>query len=132
MSVQPQTTRVATSWPGEFILDEIIAPLQGIADVPQDQILGTLEQDVISAVYATGLLTFTFQPQTLQAGVTVIPSLEIGTATPIVDVAVESISTTTQTIGIRFRSAVGGAGTPPSAATGAKLHLAIFRPLPVR
>ncbi len=132
MSVQPQITRVATSWPGNFVLDEIVVPTQGPADVPQDQITGTLEQDVISAVYVSGVLTFTFQPQTLQTGVTVIPSLEIGTATPIVDVAVDSISLTAQTIGIRFRSAPGGAGTPPSAGTGAKLHLAIFRPLPVR
>lgn len=132
MSVQPQIVQVATSWPGNFVLDDLVLALQGPADVPLDQIVGTLKQDVLAATYASGLLTITFVAPTLQTGVVVVPSLEIGTATPIVDVALETLSTASQLAAIRFRSAPGGAGAPPAAATGAKLHLAIFRPLPYR
>lgn len=131
MSVHPRVTQVATSWPGNFVADSLVLPTDGPTAPTKAACLGTLRDDVVSGAYVSGLMTFTFQPQTIQAGIAVVPSLEMGTASPIVDVAVEVIDVATQSIGIRFRSAVGGAGLPPAAATGAKLHLAIFRPLPV-
>lgn len=131
MSVHPRVCLVATSWPGNFVADDLVIPLVGAADTPLASVLGTLKQDVTACAYAVGVITVTFAPSTLQAGVTVVPSLELGTATP-VDVAVEAIDLTAQTIGIRFRALAGGVATPPIVATGARLVLAILRPLPYR
>src|SRR6478736_6026275 len=99
MSIQPQTTQVATSWPGNFVVDDLVVPLVGGNPVDTATIAGTLKQDVLSTSYSVTVLTFAFAPQT---------------------------------IGIRFRTAAGASATPPSAAETSELHLAIFRPLPVR
>lgn len=130
MSVHPRITRVATSWPGNFVVDDLVIPLVGAADPPLTAITGTLKSDLLSAVY-TAALTLTFTAGTVQPGLTVVPSLELGTATP-VEVAVQEINPTTQVIVVSFRTLAGGGASPPSIATNSKLVLAIFRPLPFR
>lgn len=131
MSVNPRITRVSTTWPGNFVADDLVIPLVGAADTPLSAVLGTLKQDVVACTYLVNVITVTFAPQTLQAGVTVVPSLELGTA-PALEVAVDSIDLTAQTIGIRFRTMAGASSAPPIISTGARLVLAIFRPLPNR
>jgi|SRR6476620_12035475 len=131
MSIQPQTTQVATSWPGNFVVDDLVVPLVGGNPVDTATIAGTLKQDVLSTSYSVTVLTFAFAPQTLQVGVAVVPTLKLGTSN-LLEVAVDAIDLTAQTIGIRFRTAAGASATPPSAAETSELHLAIFRPLPVR
>jgi len=131
MSVQPRITRIATTWPGNFVADDLVIPCVGAADTPLSAVLGTLKQDVVACTYAGNSITVTFAPQTLQTGVTVVPSLELGTAAAL-EVAVDAIDLTAQTLAIRFRTMAGGTSTPPSVGTGARLVLAIFRPLPYR
>lgn len=131
MSVHPRVCQVATSWPGNFVADSLVVPLEGASDVARTSCAGSLKGDLVSVVWATTVLVFTFAPQTLQTGVAVIPALEVGTGA-FMDVAVDAIDTAAQTVAIRFRTAAGGPTSPPGLATGGKLHLAIFRPLPVR
>jgi len=131
MSVQPRITRIATTWPGNFVVDDLVVPLAGAADVPQSSCSGSLEPDLLSVTYAASVLTFTFRPQTLHLRLTVVPSLKLGTAT-LLEVAVDTIDTTAQTIAIRFRTPAGAPSSPPLASDNAELQLAIFRPLPVR
>lgn len=131
MAIHPHVCQLATMWAGNFVVDDLVIPLDGTNDIPATNVLGSLRQDLRSAAYAAGLLTLTFAPQTIQAGCAVVPTLRLGTAA-IVDVAVETISTAAQQIQIRFRTTAGGAAAPPAASTGASLDLAIFRPLPYR
>ncbi len=131
MSVQPRICRVATSWPGNFVADDLVVPLVGSADTPLSAVLGTLKQDLVACTYLGSVLTLTFAPQTLQAGVTIVPSIEIGTAA-LFEVAIDTIDLTAQTILVRFRTPAGGNTTPPIISTNSRLVLAIFRPLPYR
>jgi hypothetical protein len=131
MAVHPRICRVATSWPGNFVVDDLVIPLVGAADTPFTAILGTLKADLTACSYAVGVITCTFAPGVVQPGIAVVPSLDLGTATAL-DVAVDSINTLVGSIGIRFRTMAGGAASPPAVGTGARLVLAIFRPLPYR
>jgi hypothetical protein len=131
MTVQPRITRVATTWPGNFVVDDLVVPLVGGNAPDPATCSGTLKSELVTVTYLVNVITFTFAPSTLQAGVAVVPSLEVGTSN-LLEVAVDSINVDAQTVGIRFRTAAGAAATPPSGAENAKLHLAIFRPLPVR
>ncbi len=131
MSVQPQVVKVATNWPGNFVVDDLLVPLFGSADVPIDQCSGTLASKLLAATFAGSVLTLLFPIPYIQPGIAVVPTLEVGTAS-LVDVAVDAISFPAQTIGIRFRTPAGGATGPPIVSSNAKVHLAIFRPLAIR
>jgi hypothetical protein len=138
MSVQPETVMIGTSWPGPFCVDDLLVTMFGAADVPLDLCSGTLKPSLVSATYAANVITLQFlTPSAFGPGgrilpaITIIPTLELGTSA-LVAVAVESINTTAQTVGIRFTTPAGAVAQPPIVSTNAKLHLAVFRPLPLR
>lgn len=135
MSVTPNKSRIATSWWGDATVDDLLVPLNGAADVVVATCSGTLRQRLVSAVYTTNVLTFTFTANTLQDGVggagqLILPAIEIGSST-LVDVEVSAVSVANQTIAVIFRVAAGTGTTPPAAVTGAKLHLFLPRFAPV-
>jgi len=137
MSVQPHTVMVSTSWYGPFCVDDLLVSMFGAADVPLDLCSGSLKPALISAAYAANVITLQFQQPSayrsarITAGITIVPTLEVGTSS-LVDVAIDSINTSTQTVAVRFRTPAGAIAQPPNVGTNARLHLAVFRNLPVR